>query len=52
MTEEERDLVRYCPGANCCAPEDEEQDFDGCLHGVPWDEDCYECELEEEQFCD
>lgn len=25
---------------------------EGCLHGVPWDEDCWLCDEEEDQFCD
>lgn len=29
-------------------PEDEEFEYwvDGCLHGVPWDEECETCEEE------
>lgn len=23
---------------------------DGCLHGVPWDQDCWECDVEEDRL--
>jgi hypothetical protein len=25
-------------------------DFDGCLHGVPWSEECFYCTLEEDHL--
>jgi len=34
-------------------PSDEwfyEDEIDGCLHGVPWDQDCWECEVEEDRL--
>lgn len=32
-------------------PEDtDDDDADGCLHGIPWDEDCCDCEDEESQL--
>lgn len=33
----------YCPGANCCAPVEEDEAGDVCVHGRGFDQICVEC---------
>ena len=35
------------PGTEC--DDDSLCEIDGCIHGVPWDEDCEWCEAEEDE---
>jgi len=45
---DEGHVAHRCPV--CAYEEPIEDEIDGCLHGVGWDTDCWECQLEENKL--